>query len=51
LYSRIACDVDEAVWFVFHEILVLVLLLMFDDYSNGCTRARSLGTAAKIKII
>jgi hypothetical protein len=24
---------------------------MLNDYSNGCTRARSLGTAAKIKIM
>jgi hypothetical protein len=29
---------------------VVVLLPMLDDYSNGCARARSLGTAAKIKI-
>jgi hypothetical protein len=29
---------------------VLILLLMLDDYSNSCACARSLGTAAKIKI-
>jgi hypothetical protein len=31
--------------------MVLVLLLILDDYSNDCTRAHSLGTAAKIKIM
>jgi hypothetical protein len=30
---------------------MVVLLPMFDNYSNGYTRARSFGTAAKIKII
>jgi hypothetical protein len=32
-------------------MLVLVLLPMLIDYFNGCTRARSLGIAAQIKII
>jgi hypothetical protein len=44
-------NVDQAVRFVFPGILVVVLLSMLDDYSNGCTRARILGTAAKIKIM
>jgi hypothetical protein len=38
-YSRPASDVDQAVRFVFPEILVVVLLPMLDDYSNGCTHA------------
>jgi hypothetical protein len=50
-YSRPASDVDQAVRFVFPEILVVVLLPMLDDYSNGYTHTRSLGTAAKIKIM
>jgi hypothetical protein len=36
---------------MFLEILVVVLLLMLDDFSNSCMRARSLGIAAKIKIM
>jgi hypothetical protein len=31
-------------------MMVLVLLPMLIDYFNGCTRARSLGIAAQIKI-
>jgi hypothetical protein len=50
-YSRLASDIDLAVWFVFPKILVVVLLPMLDVYSNGCARARSLGIAAKIKIM
>jgi hypothetical protein len=50
-YSRPASDVDQAVRFIFPGILVVVLLPMLDDYSNSCARARSLGTAAKIKIM
>jgi hypothetical protein len=50
-YSRLASDVDQAVWFIFPGILVLVLLPMLYDYSNGCAGACSLGTAAKIKIM
>jgi hypothetical protein len=50
-YFRLASDVDQAVRFVFPRILVLVFLLMLYDYSNRCARARSLGTAAKIKIM
>jgi hypothetical protein len=49
-YSWLANDVDQAVWFVFPGILVVVLLPMSDDYSNGSAHARSLGTAAKIKL-
>jgi hypothetical protein len=30
---------------------VLVLLSMLDEYSNGCVRTYSLGTAVKIKIM
>jgi hypothetical protein len=30
---------------------VVVFLSMLDDYSNGCVRAHSLGTTAKIKIM
>jgi hypothetical protein len=37
--------------FVFPEILVLVLLPMLIDYSTSCTRARSLGTVTKIKMM
>jgi hypothetical protein len=50
-YSRPASDVDQTVQFVFPGILVVVLLPMLDDYYNGCARACSLGTAAKIKIM
>jgi hypothetical protein len=50
-YSRPASDVDQAVRFVFPGILVVVLLPMLDDYSNGCVYARSLGIVAKIKIM
>jgi hypothetical protein len=50
-YSRLASDVDQVVRSVFPGILVVVLLPMLDDYSNGCARARSLGIAAKTKII
>jgi hypothetical protein len=51
LYSRLTSDVDQAVRFVFPGILVLVLLPLLYDYSNGGARARNLGTAAKIKIL
>jgi hypothetical protein len=44
-------NIDEAVWLLFSDILVLVLLPMVIDYFNGCARARSLGTAAEIKIM
>jgi hypothetical protein len=50
-YSRSASDIDQVVWFVFPRILVVVLLPMLDDYSNGYARTHSLGTAAKIKIM
>jgi hypothetical protein len=50
-YSRLTSDVDQAVRFIFPGILVLVLLPLLYDYSNGCARARNLGTAAKIKIL
>jgi hypothetical protein len=35
-YSQLASNVDQAVWFIFPEILVVVLLLMLDDFSNSC---------------
>jgi hypothetical protein len=50
-YSRLASDIGQAVRFVFPEILVLILLPILDDYSNGCTRAHNFGTVAKIKIM
>jgi hypothetical protein len=50
-YSRAASDVDQVVRFVFPGILLVVLLPILDDYSNGCARARNLCTAAKIKIM
>jgi hypothetical protein len=50
-YSRIPNNIDQVVWFIFPEILVLILLPMLDYYSNGCVRARSLSIAAKIKIM
>ena len=48
---RLSSDVDQAVRFIFPGILVLVLLPMLLDYFKGCARARSLGTAAQIKIM
>ena len=50
-YSRLPSDVNQAVRLLFPVILVLVLLPMLIDYFNGCARARSLGTAAQIKIM
>jgi hypothetical protein len=50
-YSRPASDGDLAVRFVYPRILVVVLLPMLYDYSNGYARAHSLVTAAKIKIM
>ena len=49
-YSRLPGDVDQAVWFLLPEILVLVLLPMLHDYFNGCTRARNFRIVALIKI-
>jgi hypothetical protein len=51
LYSQLASDVDQTIRFVSPGILVVVLLSMLDDYSNGCPRARNLGTTTKIKIM
>jgi hypothetical protein len=45
-YSWLPSDIDQVVRFIFPEILVLVLLPILGDYSNGCTRVRCLGTAA-----
>jgi hypothetical protein len=50
-YSRLTSGIDQAVWFVFSEILTLVLLPMLYDYSNGCAHVHSLDTTAKIKIM
>jgi hypothetical protein len=47
-YTRLSSGVDQAVRFLFPEILVLVLLPMLVDCFNGCVRARSLGIAAQI---
>jgi hypothetical protein len=49
--SRLPSDVDRLFGLLFPGILVLVLLPMVIDYFNGCTRARSLGIAAQIKIM
>jgi hypothetical protein len=48
-YFRLPSDVDQAVWLLFPDILVLVLLSMVIDYFNGCVRAHSLVTVAQIK--
>jgi hypothetical protein len=48
LYSQLASNVDQAVWFIFFGILVLVLLPMLDDYSNGCARAHSMRLKLKL---
>jgi hypothetical protein len=50
-YFRISCDRNQAVRLVFPRILVLILLPMLLDYSNDCTRARSLDIAPQIKIM
>jgi hypothetical protein len=50
-YPRLSSDVDQVVRLFYPEILVLVLLPMWIDYFNGCTRARSLGIAAQIKFM
>jgi hypothetical protein len=48
-YSWLGSDVNQAIQFVLSRILVLVLLPMLDEYSNGYVRTYSLGTVAKIK--
>jgi hypothetical protein len=50
-YSWLPSDIDQAFWFVFPKILVLILMPMMDDLSNGCMNTRSLGTSAEIKIM
>jgi hypothetical protein len=50
-YSRLPSNVDQVVRLFCPDMLMLVLLLMLIDYFNGYTRARSLGTAAQIKIM
>jgi hypothetical protein len=49
LYSRFSSDVDKDVRYLFHGILVLVLLPMWYDCFNGCVRACTLGIVAQIK--
>jgi hypothetical protein len=49
LYFRLPNDVNHAIMFVFPKILVLILLLMLDNYFNECTRARRICTMAKTK--
>jgi hypothetical protein len=36
LYSRLHSDVDQAIRFIFPEMLVLVFLSMLHDYFNEC---------------
>jgi hypothetical protein len=50
-YPRLPSDVDQVVRLFCPDILVLVLLPIWIEYSNGCARARSLDIAAQIKII
>jgi hypothetical protein len=50
-YSRLSSNVDQVGRLFCPDILVLVLLPMLIDYSNGCVRARSLCIAAEIKIM
>ena len=50
-YSWFSSDVNRAVRLLLTGILVLVLLPMLIDYSNGCVCQRSLCTAAEIKIM
>jgi hypothetical protein len=50
-YHRLPNDVDQVVRLFCPHILVLVLLPMWIDYFNGCTRARSLGIVAQVKIM
>jgi hypothetical protein len=48
-YPRLPNDVDQVIRLFCPDIRVLVLLPMWIDYFNWCTRARSLGIAAQIK--
>jgi hypothetical protein len=47
-YCQLPIDVNRLFGLLF---LVLALLPMVTGYFNGCTRARSLGIAAQIKIM
>jgi hypothetical protein len=49
--SQLPIDVDQVDRLFLPGILVLVLLPMVIYYFNGCTRARSLGIVAQIKIM
>jgi hypothetical protein len=51
IYRRLPSNVDQVDWLFCPDILLLVLLPMWIDYFNGCTRACSLGIAAQIKIM
>jgi hypothetical protein len=44
-------DIGQAIWLLFHVIVVLVLLLMLIDYFADCACAYSLGTVPQIKIM
>jgi hypothetical protein len=50
-YPRLPSDGDQVVRLFCPDILVLVLLPIWIDYFNGYVRARSLGIAARIKIM
>jgi hypothetical protein len=50
-YSRLPSDVDQVVRLFCPDMLMLVLLPMLIDYFNDYARARSLSTAAQIKIM
>jgi hypothetical protein len=50
-YSRLPGDIDQAVWLLFHVILVLIPLPVVIDYFNGCLGACSLGITAQIKFM
>jgi hypothetical protein len=47
--SRLASDIDQAVWLLFSNMLVLILLPMVIDYFYGYTRAFCLDIVAQIK--
>jgi hypothetical protein len=50
LYNRLPSNVDKAVWLLFPEILVLVLLLMLVGYCNGSRVHVALALRLKLKL-
>jgi hypothetical protein len=50
-YSRLASDIDKAVWLLFPAKLVLILLSMTIDCFNIYVCSRSLSIASQIKIL